>query len=148
MSQNVLTGGRARFFLEGQRMGWAMGVTVTENYQQEPVNVLDNLAPAEFATTAYSVNMRCQMYRVPMKDLVAAQLWPQMGRTPDELKRNILNFPPMSAELYDSHTDTVVGKVFGIVPNSRNIAVNSRGLVASDIGFMALYFADEGSPDV
>jgi len=148
MSQNVLTGGRARFYLHGQRMGWAMGVTVTENYQQEPVNVLDNLAPAEFCTTAYTVSLRAQVYRVPMKDLVAANLWPQMGRNPDELKRNILNFPAMSAELYDAHTDTVVGKVFGIQPNSRNIAVNARGLVATDIGFVALYFADEGSPDM
>jgi len=148
MAQNILTGGRARFFLNGVRVGWAMGVTVTEDITQEPAVVLDSLVPAEHVTTAYTVQMQAQIYKVPQKDLVASGLWPQMGRTPDELKSKLIDFPEMTAELYDTYAGVAVGKVYRIKPRTRAIAIQARGLVASNLTFVAIYFADEGSSSI
>src|SRR5512136_1501543 len=132
---SVLTGGRARFFLNGLRIGWAMGVTVTEDITQEPVNTLDALVPAEHATTGYTVQMQCNIYKVPTKDLVAAGLWPRAGRTPDEQKMILYSFPELTAELWDSFLDVPVGKVYRIKPRTRNIQVQARGLVAVNCTF-------------
>lgn len=148
MGNRVLTAARARFFMNGQRMGYAMGVTVTENIQQEPINVLDNVQPVEFATVGYNATMRCQLYKLPNEDIVQAGLWPQHGRDPDELKSLLLNFEPMVADLYDSFKGVFVGKVYGIVPTSRTLNFQPRGIIVTDCSFLAKGFADEGSPEV
>lgn len=148
MAQNILTGGRARFYLNGQRVGWAMGVTVSEDIVQEPAVVLDALVPAEHVVTGYTVQLQCQIYKVPQKDLVASGLWPQMGRTPDEHKAILVDFPEMTAEIWDSYLDIPVGKVYRVLPRTRNIAIQARGLVATNCTFVAIYFSDEGSADI
>jgi hypothetical protein len=148
MAQKVLTGGRCKFFLNNQPLGHAMGVNVTENIAQEPVNVLDDLRPIEYATTGYTVQMRVQLYRVPNEDLVAAGLWPQQGKEPDEMKTLFLGFEPMTAALYDSHTNAYVGKLTGVVPTSRNLNFQARGLIMTDASFLAITYADEGSPQM
>lgn len=148
MSNRVLSGGRAEFFLNGYSMGFATGVDINENIRQEPVNVLNNLRPVEFAVTGYSVSFTVNEYRLPNSDLVDAGLWPQMGRTAEEMKRNFLNFEPMTADLYDTFTSTMVGKLFGVVPQTRRITFTQQGLVMTNATFLALGFADEGSPSV
>lgn len=148
MAQNILTGGRARFFLNSQRVGWAMGVTITEDIVQEPAVVLDSLVPAEHVVTGYTVQLQCQIYKVPQKDLVISGLWPQMGRTPDEHKAILVDFPEMTAEVWDSYLDIPVGKVYRVLPRTRNIAIQARGLVATNCTFVAIYYSDEGSADI
>ncbi len=148
MAQNVFTGGHARFFLNGVRVGWAMNVTITEDIVQEPAIVLDMLVPAEHVTTAYTVQMQCSIYKVPTKDLVAAGLWPEAGITPDDQKRILVDFPEMNAEIWDTYNNLPVGKVYRIKPRTRNIAVQARGLVATNCTFVAIYFSDEGSSDI
>jgi len=148
MAQRVLTGGRARLFLNGKKLGFALGVTVTENITQERIRTIDNLRTTEFATTDYAVQIRCQVYRVPNADLVASGLWPQQGRTPDEMKRLFLDFENLTADLYDSYSNAYVGKVSGMAPTSRNIQIQARGVVMTDASFEAITFSDEGSPQV
>ena len=148
MANRVMTAARARFFMNGQRMGHALGVTVTENIQQDPVSVLDNVRPVEFATTAYSATLRVQVYKLPNEDIVQAGLWPRQGRDPDEQKSLLLNFQPMTCDLYDSHMQQFVGKVFGVMPTTRTLNFQPRGIIVSDLSFVALGFSDEGSPEV
>lgn len=145
MAQRVLTGGRCQFFLNGTRLGFGMGVTVTENIVQERIQPLDNLRTVEFATTNYTMNMRVQLYRIPNEDIVAAGLFPMQGRTPDEQKRNLLNFAPLTADIYDSYSSAYVGKATGLVPTTRTFNIQSRGVVMSDITFEGIAYGDEGS---
>lgn len=147
MAQRVLTGGRARLFLNGQKLGFAMGVDVDEQITQERIRTLDNLRTTEFATTDYAVRVSMQIYRIPNADLVAAGLWPQQGRTPDEMKQLFLNFENLQADLYDSHTNAYVGKVSGMAPTARRISITARGVVMSAVTFEAIAFGDEGSPN-
>jgi len=148
MPQNILTGGRCRLLLDGKRMGWAFGVTVGEDIVQEPVNVLDNLMPAEFEITGYQVTLQANIYRVPKQDLVAAELWPKSGRTPEEVRRMLLDFPELAAEMWDTYTSTPVGKIYRVKPRSRNIAVQARGLVSNNCQFTAIQYADEGTSGI
>lgn len=146
MSGNtVLSGGRCEFYLNGAPMGYAVGVTVTENVSQEPVRVLNNLRPMEFATVAYDVTLRTQLYRLPNSDLVAAGLWPQAGATQEAHKRLFYSFEPMTADILDTHTGAFVAHLFGVVPQSRTIQFTQRGLIMTDASWLALGMRDEGS---
>jgi hypothetical protein len=138
MANRVMTAARARLFMNGMRMGYAAGVTVTENIQQEPVNVLDNVRPIEFATVGYSVTLRCQLYKLPNEDIVQAGLWPKHGRDPDELKTLLLSFEDLTADLYDSYKGAFIGKCYGVKPTSRSIQFSPRGLIITDASFLAL----------
>jgi hypothetical protein len=148
MAQQVLSGGRARFFIDGNPIAFASSVTISEEIVQEPVNVLDTLRPIEHVVTAYTVQMQCQIFKVPRRDLVDLGLWPEQGATPDEHKRILVDFPDMSAEIWDTQLDVPVAKVYGVKPRSRNITIQARGLIATQCTFVALYFADEGSANV
>ena len=48
MSQ-VMTGAKAIFRIKGVKIAWASNVSYNENYQLEPVNVLDQLEVNEHA---------------------------------------------------------------------------------------------------
>lgn len=148
MAENVLTGGRARFFLNDQPMGWASNVSVTEDIALEPVMVLDQFVPAEHATTAYTVQLQAQIFKVPKSDLVSVGLWPQAANRPDSNKLNLLNFPEMTASMYDETSDSEVMKLFRVKCRSRTIQVTARGLVSTNATFVAIYFGDEGTSDV
>lgn len=145
MGNRVMTGSRARFYMNGMQIGYAMGVTITENIQQEPVNCLDNIRPSEFATVGYSVTMRTRLYKLPNEDIVNAGLWPKHGRDPDELKNLLLTFESLTADVYDSFKGVFVAKVYGIVPTTKTIDFQPRGLVVEDCQWLALGFSTEGS---
>lgn len=148
MAQKTLTGARCQFFLNSKPMGFAANVSITENYNQEPIVVLNQLIPVEFATTGYTVQLQCRVYRIPNQDLVNAGLWPENGRTADDTKRLILNFEPMTADVYDGTTGTFVGKLWGVVPVTRTIDIQARGVVLNNCTFNAIGYADEGSTNV
>jgi hypothetical protein len=148
MAQQVLSGGRARFFIDANPIAYATSVTITEDIVQEPVNVLDTLRPIEYSVTAYTVQLQCQIFKVPRSDLVDLGIWPEQGTTPDEHKRILVDFPEMTAEIWDTQLDIPVAKVYGVRPRSRNITIQARGLVATQCTFVALYYADEGSSNV
>lgn len=148
MASNVLVGGRAQFWLNGSRMGWAMGCNITEDITQEPVNVLDMIMPAEHVATYYVVQMQCQIYKVPTKDIVAAGLWPMSGKTADDQKRILVEFEPMTAQIWDSYLQIPVAKLRGLKPRTRSMQVQARGLVATNCTFVGLYFGDEGTAEI
>lgn len=145
MAQNILTGGRCRLLIDGKRMGWAFGVTVNEEILQEPAVVLDNLMPAEYEVTGYQVSVQANVYRIPKKDLVTNNLWPKSGRTPEEVRRMLLDFPEMAMEMWDTYTSTAVGKVYRVKPRTRSIQIQARGLVSNNCQFTAIQYADEGT---
>ena len=147
MSQYIISGARCRFFLGGQPMGWGQGVTISEEISQEPAHVLDMLEAAEHVPVAYTVQLQVQLFKVPTKDLVMANLWPSSAPTPELRRRFIIDFPEMSAEIYDSHLNIPVAKIYRIKPRSRSVQYQARGIVSTNAQFVAIHFADEGTTD-
>ena len=143
-----MTGGRASFQMNGKNMGMGLGVTVREQIGQEPVRVLNHLAPIEYCTVSYDVSVTVRLYRVPYQDIVESGLWPRMGQTHAEMKELLLSFEPMVATLIDSKTGAKVGKVSGLVPASRDVGFEARGLVMSNLQLSGIFMSDEGSSSV
>ena len=53
----VLHGARAYITIDGEPIGYVSNLTGGEEYQMDPVEVLDSLVPAEFVPTAYRIRL-------------------------------------------------------------------------------------------
>lgn len=144
MASQVLVGGRVKFVLNGQVIAWGFGVSWSEEMPQEAVDVLDRYEPAEYAVTGYRVTLNARIFRVPGESLRTLGLWPSGGEGPEALRTNILSFAEMDAQVEDSYTGTVVARFHRVKPQSRNVDISPRGIVAKNVSFTAIYHMDEG----
>ena len=140
----IFTGARAKFTINGKKLGWASGVDVSEDVQQEPVDVLDRFEPYEYAPVSYRVSLSARYFKIPRESLVSHGIFTMSASNSDELRRNILNQMEMEAQILDVLTNTVVGRVTRVKPASRNMSIGPRGLVGENVTFTAIYYKDEG----
>lgn len=141
----VCTGARAAVYANGEKIGVATGVDITENLRQEPLRVLDKLVPDGFATVSLEVNVRFSKLRIPNRNFVTMGLWPSVDNEESVTKASILDFPELTFRVKDSKTGTNVGTVVGAVPGQRNIRYQPGTVVVEDGQFPAILFGDEGS---
>jgi len=142
-SNQVLTGARARFTLNGKTVAWAYGVSWSEELTQDPVDVLDKLEPVEYAYTGYRVTLSAQVYRVPGESLKSGLLWPKNNGSSEDLKNNVYGFAEMEAVIEDSRTGTVIASFTKVKPQARNLSVTPRGIVGKNVTFTAIYIVRE-----
>ena len=142
-TQQVYTGGRAKLKINGQLIGWASGVSWTEELTQEAVDVLDRMEPAEYAITGYRVTLNFRFFRIDGNSLSDLGLWPAQGRTSEELRTNLLNFPECVVEVEDSHGGKLLKKFMRCKPQTQNVDVTPRGLIGKNATFTAIYASEE-----
>jgi len=140
---NILTGARARFSIDGQKLGYARNVTIREELQLDAVEVLGNIEVEEFAPTAYRVTFSASTFRIIGDSLKAKGWFPKTGRSVEEHLTNILNAGQMSATLEDTRTNTVFCTVQQVQIQSHNWTVESRSIVGEDVEFVAIRVTDE-----
>jgi hypothetical protein len=116
----VLTGARARFKIQGVKVGYASNVTVGEA-------------------------IRC--FRALTRSLKKLGWMPKYGGSADARLLNILNAGDMVATLEDPKTDTIWATVQEVKIASVNWSVDARGIVGEDITFEAIRVLDESELD-
>lgn len=139
----LLTGARARFSLEGVKVGYARNVTIGEDIQYDPVEVLDNIEVEEFVPVGYRVTFSAGMFRIIGDTLKSRGLFPKTGSNEEEHLRNIL----LTGELTATIEDTITNKIFAVVEQvkiaSKNFSVDARGVIGEDVTFVAIRVKDE-----
>ena len=71
----MITGARARFSINGQKVGYAQGVTIADGIEYFPAEVLDNIEVEEHVPLSYRVNsFTCRMFRI-VGDTVKSKGW-------------------------------------------------------------------------
>lgn len=143
---NVISGARARLFIDGQAVGYATGVDVSEEIQYEPIRVLDNIEVSEFVPIGYECSLSARRVRVVPGSLRGPTLvvWPNIGQTPEAHLRHILD----KAGGYDIQVDDTIAGLgvaacIGAVPTRHAWSVDARGIVAESMDFLAIKLADE-----
>lgn len=139
----IITGARARFLLGGVKVGYATRVSLSENITFEPIVTLDSLAKREHAPTDYDVQLEAAMVRI-VNDTVKSRGWfPKQGQSDAEFLSNVITQGVLDAVLEDSQTGTMVAKVTGVRMASRSVTIDARGVVGTDVSFVALRARDE-----
>ena len=139
----VLTGCRARFMVEGKKVGYATNVSFSEEVQYDPLEVLDNVEVEEFVPTAYRCTFTATLVRIVGETIKSEGWFPKSGSTTEDHLRNILLQGDMSAVIEDTSTGKKICTVEQLKMQSRNSTINARGMVAKDCTFVCVRCKDE-----
>ena len=139
----IITGARARFSINGKKIGYATNVAGSEEIEYQPVEVLDNIEVEEFVPTAYRVTFTASLVRIVGETLKSEGLFPKSGSSPEDHLTNILLQGDMVCTLEDSKTSKILMTLEQVKIQSRNFTINARGIVGKDVTFVATRMRDE-----
>lgn len=140
MSSTTMTGAKAIFRINGTQVAWAASVEYTEEIMLEEVNVLDNLAVAEYAEVGYRVDLTCRVFRV-------AGLSPK-GPLYNFMPKlqNILTAGVLTAEVIQVTDNSVIASIEQVKFASRQTTVEARGIMQETWTFKGIKITDEAGP--
>lgn len=139
----ILTGARARFSLDGVKVGFATGVTLREVITYEPVKVLDNIQVEEHVPTDYDVSMTADKVRIVLDTIKSRGWFPSQGASPEDHLTNILNTGEIVGTIEDSKTGQIVANVEGVKISERNLTITARGVIGTNVSMVAKRARDE-----
>ena len=138
------TGARCVFMFNESPIGFATGVSGSEEIMYEGVDVLDDLAVKEHAPTGYRVTLNASMVRTIARG-------PSTDDSPGSIKEQnifprfaeILKVEGVTAAVQDSVSGKIVALYKGVKTASYNWNATARGLVAQNVTFVAIQAFDE-----
>ena len=140
----VFTGARARFSIQGRKVGYATNCAGSEEIEYQPVEVLDNIEVEEFVPTAYRVTFTASLIRIVGNTLKSEGFFPKSGQTPAEHLTNILLQGDLVATIEDTKSPpTMIMALEQVKIQSRNFTINARGIVGKDVTFVCTRMKDE-----
>jgi hypothetical protein len=139
----ILTGARARFSINGVKVGYARSVNLGEETEYQPIEVLDNIEVEEFAPVAYRVSFTAGLFRILGDTLKSRGWYAAVGTNTEEHLKNILTLGELSAQIEDTKTNTVWATVEQVKVASQNWTIDARGIVGKDVTFNAIRMRDE-----
>lgn len=141
----VFTGARAIFKFNDSIVGFASGVSGSEEITYEPVDTLDHLEVREHAPTGYRVTITCQMFRTisegPSEDVDKPGSIKQQNIFPKF--DDILRIQGVDALIQDRVSGKVLFLLQQVKTASYNFNVSARGVVGQNVTFVAIRAFDE-----
>lgn len=139
----LLTGARARFSIEGRKVGYARNVAIGENIEYEGVRVLDNIQVEEHVPIAYDVTFTAGQFRIVGETIKSLGWFPSVGGNTEEHLENILLSGDLTATVEDTKTSSIIATVEQVKVSSHNWTIDARGVVGEDVTFVAIRVKDE-----
>lgn len=145
----VFSGARCLFLFNGEVVGFASGVSGSEEIQYEPVDTLDHLEVREHVPVGYRVTLTAQVFRT-----VAIGASDDVNR-PGSLKQqqifpkfdDIFRIQGVDAIIQDDPRAGSGGKILHqfqtVKTASYNFNVTARGIVGQNVTFVAIRMFDE-----
>ena len=139
----VFSGPRARFSINGIKVGYATNVEIGESIEYTPLEVLDNIRIEEFVPVAYRINFRCGTVKIVGESLKALGMFPNTGGSSDEHLSNVLMAGDLTATIEDTKTGKLIATVTGVKVASHNYRISARAIVGEDVDFIGIKISDE-----
>ena len=143
---NVFSGARARFMINGVKVGYATGCSGSEEITYEPVEVLDNIEVEEFVPVAYRVTFTASRVRIIAETVKSAEWFPKNSGSPEEHLKAILTHKNLTCTIEATKKDGSTQNFMVLEQvklTSHNWTVNARGIVGEDMTFVAVRMRDE-----
>lgn len=139
----LFTGARARFSINGVKVGYARNVAVTEEIQYDPVEILDNIEVEEYVPVAYRVTFTASQFRIIGETVKSLGYFPNVGSNTEEHLENILVSGDLTATVEDTNTGKIFATLEQVKVASHNWTIDARGVVGEDLTFVAIRVKDE-----
>lgn len=141
----VFTGARAIFKFNDSIVGFASGVSGSEEVSYEGVDVLDHLAVVEHAPTGYRVSFSAQVFRTiavgPSTDVESPGSLKEQNIFPKF--EEILRLEGVDCLIQDRITGKILFLLQKVKTASYNFNVTARGIVGQNVQFVAIRAFDE-----
>lgn len=134
MSQTS-SGARVVFRVNGQKIAFAQALNYSVAHAHQPVDVLDQLAPVEYAETGYTVNFTVTMFRVANQSAISLGLRPKL--------QDILTQPELTAELIDRVNGQTLMLLERVKCTQEDLNIDARALGQVTLSFVAIKMSDE-----
>lgn len=134
MSQTS-TGARVVFRVNGQKVAFAQALNYSVAHAHQPVDVLDQLEPAEYAETGYTVNFTVSMFRVAAQSAISLGLRPKL--------QDILTQPELTAELIDRVNGQTLMLIERVKCTQEDMSIDARSLGQVTLSFVGIKQSDE-----
>lgn len=139
----LITGARSRFSIGGKKVGYAKGVTVGEEIDYVPIEVLDNIEVEEYVPVAYRVTFSASMFRIVGETVKSLGWFPKVGSNVNEHLANILTNGVLTGTIEDTQTGKLLATIEQVKVASHNVQFDPRGVIGVDVSFNAIRFKDE-----
>jgi hypothetical protein len=129
------SGARVVFRVNGQKVAFAQALNYSVAHAHQPVDVLDQLEPAEYAETGYTVNFTATMFRVATQSAISLGLRPKL--------QDILTQPELTAELIDRVNGQTLALLERVKCTQEDMNIDARSLGQVTLSFVAIKMSDE-----
>jgi len=126
----VITGARAIFRINSQKVAYASNVSFNENIALEDINVLDKYNPEELAETGYTVDFTCTVFVTEDETIKELGLMPRF--------QDLITAGVMTAEIIDRKTEKVLLVLSGVKSLGRSGTLDARGTFTETWNFRGL----------
>jgi hypothetical protein len=137
MPLQVFTGPRCRFTIEGVVVALGRNASANEEYQYEPIDVLDNIESLGHEPVGYRCGLRASQILLVDQTLESLGYVALKGQSPQDHLRNVLALPSLVAQIEDNQLSIVIARIFGVRLASKDFAVDARGMVMQELSFVA-----------
>lgn len=129
------SGARVVFRVNGQKVAFAQAMNYSVAHAHQPVDVLDQLEPVEYAETGYTVNFTVTMFRVSNQSAISIGLRPKL--------QDILTQPELTAELIDRVTGATLALIERVKCTQEDLNIDARSLGQITLSFVGIKQTDE-----
>lgn len=132
------TGARAVFRVNGAKVAFANQITYSVAHGHQPVDVLDQLEPAEYAEVSYTVNFTATKWRVAGQSAISLGLRPKL--------QDILTQPELTVELIDRVNGATIFLIERVKCTQEDLNIDSRSIGQLTLSFVGIKQSDEAGP--
>lgn len=136
----VVTGARAKVYVNNQLVGIFESCTISSSLGTEPIFLLGRYSPDEISiTSSEAVNVSCSGFRVVGAGMHTLPAVP--------LVSDLLQFDPFTIAVVDRSTGETLETVLGCVPSSNNTNYNAKSTSKISITYIGTINYQEDSND-
>jgi len=132
------TGARVVFRINGEKVAFANALNYTVAHAHQPFDVLDQLEPAEYAETGYTVNFTATLFRVANQSAISLGLRPKL--------QDILVQSELAAELIDRVNGATLMLIERVKCTQEDFNTDARSLAQMTLSFVGIKQSDEAGP--
>ena len=132
----VLSGARIADLLNGQRVGWATNIEVREQWDLQPVRVLDEIEVIAHEPAGYTASVNMGTLTLVDESMKSAGFMPVAGRERGSRLRNALTLDELTLTCND-YDGEVLWVVLGVKIATQNFSVQAGALSATRVDALA-----------
>ena len=140
--KRAFSGARAVLRVNGKEIGYATGVNGTETIDYQPIEVLGEVDVVEYEVVARRVNFTASFVRIIDASLFAQGIFPKSGQG---TTADLVNFPPMEADIFDTVSDKPMYRFAGVKPTTRSFTIDRGSVMTVNASFVATRMLDESN---